>query len=50
MTATFPTAHSGTRAHTSFDARDAIAARLLDDDLLASVDLTLPERTWVRRK
>ncbi|MDR7252365.1 putative metal-dependent enzyme (double-stranded beta helix superfamily) [Nocardioides sp. BE266] len=46
MTATFPTAHA--RTHTSFDARDALAERLLTDDLLASVDLTLPERTWVR--
>lgn len=45
MTATFPAA---TRAHSSFDARDALAERLQAEDLLASVDLTLPERSWTR--
>jgi quercetin dioxygenase-like cupin family protein len=49
MTATFPTpASTAPSRPTSFDARDALAARLLEDDLLARVDLTLPERTWVR--
>lgn len=54
MTATFPTPRSAPRptapsqARTSFHARDAIAARLRADDLLATVDLTVPERTWVR--
>ncbi|CUR57135.1 putative cysteine dioxygenase [metagenome] len=52
MTATFPTSHADStirpRSRTSFDARDAIADRLRGEDLLASVDLTFPERTWVR--
>jgi quercetin dioxygenase-like cupin family protein len=56
MTATFPTSHSTSHStsrpsssrSTSFDARDALAEHLLTDDPLAAVDLTVPERTWVR--
>ena len=49
MTATFPTSHAPLRQRpTSRTARAALARYLGTHDPLAAVDLTVPERTWVR--
>ncbi|RYB94873.1 cysteine dioxygenase [Nocardioides oleivorans] len=50
MTATFPAPAARATARATGDdvARDALADYLATHDPLATVDLTVPERTWVR--